>query len=106
MVYLTSNCFFQSSVPDSELIVERSCERRSDVLPKNISYPEFIELRINMEKLYSNHLNAEFGRKFGLNSPNLKELKETLYHMERKGEYSIEMLRNIVSVLFSRIGID
>ena len=89
MVYLTSCCFFQSSVPDSELIVERSCERRSDVLPKNISYPKFIELRIHLKKLYSNHLNAEFGRKFGLSSPNMKELKETLYQMEKKGEYSI-----------------
>ena len=74
--------------------MKRSCERSSDVLPNNISYPEFIELRIQKKKLHSSDLNTDFGRKFGLSSSNMKELKENLHHMEIKGEHSVTYFIN------------
>ena len=83
IVNLTT-AFFQSSGPGSEVIVDQSCKRSSDILSENISLPTIIELRIISEKLYSSDLVEEFGRKFGLSSSNVKELRETLCDIEKK----------------------
>ena len=69
--------------------MDQSCKRSSNILLENISLPAIIELRIISEKLYSSDLNEEFGRKFGLSSSNVKELREILCDIERKGEFTI-----------------
>ena len=79
--------------------MERSCERRSDILLGNISYPAINELRIQCEKLYSCDLDEIFRHKFGLSSSNMKKLKENLSYMERKGEYSV-IIRTVSIIYF------
>ena len=78
--------------------MERSCDRSSDVL-RNISSLAMVEVRIRSEKLYSDDLNEEFSHKFGLSSSNVRNLKEALYDMERKGEYVSFIINTVVSIL-------
>ena len=85
--YLPNSCIFQSSGPDSEVIKERSCERSSDILLGNISYPGIIELRIQCQKLHSSVLDENFRHKFGLSCSNMTKLKKTLCEIERKSEF-------------------
>ena len=85
--YLPNTYIFQSSVPDPEVIKERSCERSSDILLGNISYPGIIELRIQCQKLHLSVLDENFRHKFGLSRSNMTKLKKTLCEIERKSEF-------------------
>ena len=93
--YLPNSYIFQSSGQDSEVIKERSCERSSDTLLGNISYPGIIELRIQCRKLHSSVLDENFCHKFGLSCSNMTKLKKSLCELERKSELYMFALPNM-----------